>query len=95
MLNQEFGGGNGFHRTRKETKGGTGNEDRNEIGRRHEGLPQVPGGSPLLGHRDVPSPHPHNLKIEITFLMTAIGNLYLQKTYSRTITRRTTKEWPF
>ena len=46
---------------------------------------------PLLGHRDVPSPHPHNLKIEITFLMTAIGNLYLQKTYSRTITRQNHK----
>ena len=46
---------------------------------------------PLLGHRDVPSPHPHNLKIEITFLMAAIGNLYLQKTCNRTITSQTTK----
>ena len=54
MLDQEFGGGNGFPRTGKETKGGTENEDRNEIERRHEGLPQVSGGSPLLGHRDVP-----------------------------------------
>lgn len=34
--------GNGFPRTGKETKVGTENEDRNEIERRHEGLPHSP-----------------------------------------------------
>ena len=54
MLDQELGAGTASTGPEKRQKGGTGNEDRNEIGRRHEGLPQVSGGSPLLGHRDVP-----------------------------------------